>query len=162
MKALLISSSTLYCGLFYLTNATNDQFQLLLFSLIFAGNLYFLVYWIYYIGLSFIGVIVKYSPQLRYFLKKGDDFDEEFFQEELSRPGIYFDKNEGDYLYTFKKISAKKKKITDCGVVSIDDLYCKAIEDEYKTFQKLRNQVYIEEKHLPDIEEDPVNEDFER
>ena len=157
MRALVISTCTLSSGLYYLTSGTNDQFQLLLFILVFAGNLYFIFFWGYYVGLAFIDIISKLSPKLRFFLKKGDDY-----QDPLSRPGMYFDKNEATVLYTFKSPPKEnyEMKIFECS--NIEDLYRNVIEQEYISDHRAKDRVYHKHKTLPIIEEEKIEGESHR
>lgn len=45
LRAILVGGVTIYCGLFYMTSELDPNTQLLLFSIIIAVNIYFLVCW---------------------------------------------------------------------------------------------------------------------
>jgi len=100
-EALLTAVTTIYCGLYYLTNLTDEGVKLFLFFIILGGNLYFMIYWIYYVSLALLDVIVKYFPNLRNALKRGDAFEEEFYTEAISRKGSFIDNFKGIRNYTF-------------------------------------------------------------
>ena len=46
-QALAIASITLYCGLYYTTEAIDNAVQLFLFLIIAIGNIYFCISWVY-------------------------------------------------------------------------------------------------------------------
>jgi len=106
-EALFTAGITIYCGLYYLTDLSNEGAKLFLFFIILGGNLYFLMYWVYYMCLAVIDALVKQFPRLRNALKKGDAFEEEFYTENVSRQGSYMDNFEGTRNYTFMKKKIK-------------------------------------------------------
>jgi len=47
IRAIIVASVTIYCGLYYLTNDINEHSKIILFAIMLFSNAYFLVYWIY-------------------------------------------------------------------------------------------------------------------
>ena len=56
--------------MYYLTQKISSQIQIFLFILIFIANIYFLIYWSYWIVQALLDITAKYFPYLRYRLKK--------------------------------------------------------------------------------------------
>ena len=56
---------------------------------------------------ALLDLIAKIFPILRYHLKRGDAYDEEFFQEKIRRPGSYFDETCELRLCTFMNKSGE-------------------------------------------------------
>ena len=131
MEALITSTLTLYCGLYYLTDDIGTLFQIILFVVIILGNSYFVLYWLYWMIKAISDIIVKIFPVLRFLLKKGDAYEEEYFQEHISRPGTYFDQIEGIRLCTFLSKRKKNKFTGRLPFKSLNDVYIKTIEREY-------------------------------
>ena len=100
-EALFTASLTIYCGLYYLTDLSSEAFKLVLFFFILSGNLYFVVYWVYYMFLAIVDFLVKSVPLVKRICKKGDAYEEEFYAEEISKQGTFIDKLEGVRNYTF-------------------------------------------------------------
>ena len=156
LQSLLVSTLTLYCGLFYLTDTISNFFQLFLFSLIIIGNAYFLSLWIYWMVQALIDVIIKLSPHLKYYLRRGDAYDEEFFQEKIIMPGSYFEKGDNDRLYTFLKHPVEISKGRPFNISTISQLFVRILEEEY--FEKKEKTDREYEKHNTILE---VNESIE-
>ena len=57
MKSIIVSSVTIYAGMFFLTDSLNDDMKLTLFVLMVLSNITFLTYWIYYTFGFYIGKI---------------------------------------------------------------------------------------------------------
>ncbi|OMJ78092.1 hypothetical protein SteCoe_22156 [Stentor coeruleus] len=100
-EALFTATLTIYCGLYYLSNAITEELKLFLFFIIITGNSYFIIYWIYYMIQAIIELSLKIFPQIRHFLKKGDAFDDNFYSEDLVHEGTFINKMEGEKNYTF-------------------------------------------------------------
>ncbi|OMJ86545.1 hypothetical protein SteCoe_11896 [Stentor coeruleus] len=100
-EALFTATLTVYCGLYYLSNSINDYIKLMLFFIIIIGNSYFIIYWIYYMGQAIIDLSLKFFPQIKYYLRKGDAFDDDFNNEDIIRQGTYINGLEGNRSYTF-------------------------------------------------------------
>lgn len=100
-EALFTATLTVYCGLYYLSNAINDSLKLILFFIIVLGNSYFIVYWIYYMIQAIIDLSLKIFPQIKYYLKKGDAFDDNFYIEDIVQQGTFINGLEGTKNYTF-------------------------------------------------------------
>ena len=130
LEALLISTLTLYCGLFYLTDTITTSFQYLLFVLILLGNAYFIFYWLYWMVHALIDVIIRLKPHLKYYLKRGDAFEEEFYQERLSIQGSYFEKEEDCRMYTFMRKPTSPKQAKYFKFRSMNQLYINVLEEE--------------------------------
>ena len=131
MEALITSAVTLYCGMYYLTQDITGPFQIVLFILIVVGNGYFVLNWAYWMTLAMLDILVKYFPSLKYSLKKGDAYDEEFYQEKLSRPGSYFENREGERLYTFMRYFNKEQGAPSIEIENMDQLYKNTVAYEY-------------------------------
>ena len=145
MQSLIVSAVTIYSGLFYLTNGINTSFQFALFILMLTSNTYLIAYWCYYMIQALLDIIVKFSPRLRYFLKKGDDYNIEFFQEPISRNGSYFEKREGIRLNTFMK-KIKPKHAIDLKIKDSNALFLKVLEEESKYQRNLESQKKLFQK----------------
>ena len=94
---------------------------------------------------ALLDIIVKFSPRLRYFLKKGDDYNIEFFQEPISRNGSYFEKREGIRLNTFMK-KIKPKHAIDLKIKDSNALFLKVLEEESKYQRNLESQKKLFQK----------------
>ena len=108
MQALCIAAITIYSGLYYLTKSIGEEIKVALFIAILLGNSYFLLYWIFYMIHALIDMVVKIFPQLKAKFKRGDAFDEEFYQKEIVQTGVYFNPLEGKKAYTFLGIEEKR------------------------------------------------------
>jgi hypothetical protein len=100
IKSLLIATVTIYSSLYFLPESIPQGYIIIVSFLIVTGNGYFLFSWIYFIGKAFVEILAKYLPTLKYWMKKGDAFEEEFNVEEVRRNGVFFDKDENK-MYTF-------------------------------------------------------------
>ena len=122
-EALFTASITIYCGLYYLTSFDNQSFKMFLFILILLGNVYFILYWVYYMVQAGIDMVIKVFPQLRNALKRGDGFDEDFFTEEMHREGCFMNFAEGRTNYTFLKYEKPKYKPLRLHAHDMEDVY---------------------------------------
>lgn len=129
VEALITATLTLYCGLYYLTNSIGEEFKTVLFVLIVVGNAYFVLLWLYWMTMAIFNIIVQVIPSLRYILKKGDAFDEEFYKEDIVVYGSYFDKNEGTRAYTF--LNKETMPNVECKLNEINKLYEIILQEEY-------------------------------
>lgn len=111
-EALFTATLTIYCGLYYLSNAISERLKMLLFIIIVFGNSYFILYWIYYMIQALINIFIKYSPRMRYILKKGDAFDENFNAEDIIHEGTYINEMEEAKNYTFMKKKNETKYVS--------------------------------------------------
>ena len=138
MEALITSTITLYCGLYYLTHDIGSNFQIILFVLILIGNTYFVCYWLYWMTLAFFDILIQYVPRLRYFCRKGDAYEMEYFQEPISRFGSYYEETEGVRLCTFLNKAPVCEKGKEFRIRNMDDLYSRVIEEDYREIRKIR------------------------
>ena len=127
--SLAISAITIYCGLLYLSDTANSLLEFILFLLIIIANIYFLLHWCYWITQALLEIAAKLSPRLRYFLKKGDDYDIEFYQNPISIKGSYNEKHTGTRLHTF--LNKGVEKSTEAfNIKNNNDLFLKILEAE--------------------------------
>ena len=71
---------------------------------------------------AILDIIVKLVPNLRYTLKKGDAYDEEFYQEMIHRLGTYYDSRVGTRLCTFMNRAKKDNQSNPFEILSMDEL----------------------------------------
>ena len=161
-ESLITSAVTVYCGLFYLTQDTAGPFQIVLFVMIVVGNAYFILYWGYWMFQALLDIIVKYFPSLKHALKKGDSYDEEFYQEKLSRPGSYYESREGERLYSFMSTSPREKKLPYFKTINMDQLFSNTIEQEYidGKIAVLNNEKISLDTVIEDTKENEDNHEF--
>ena len=167
MEALITSTLTLYCGLYYLTRDVGVAFQMILFCLILLGNGYFICYWLYWVTLAMLDIVVQYFPNIRYLFRKGDAYSIEFYQEPISRPGSYYEEAEGVRLYTFMS-TEPRNNTQSFNITSMNALYQHALIQEnidYRT--KIRKRLRVkrdldledEDKTKQTTEDSKHNED---
>ncbi|OMJ86544.1 hypothetical protein SteCoe_11895 [Stentor coeruleus] len=106
-EALFTATMTIYCGLYYLTDAVSEGIKMILFLFIVFGNSYFIIYWIYYMAQAIIELSLRYFPQIKFYLKRGDAFEDNFNTEDVVHQGTFFNSLEGTKNYTFMKRNDK-------------------------------------------------------
>ena len=123
LEAIITATITIYCGIYYLSNAIDIYSGSILFIIILCGNLYFLVYWLYYLFRELFYIIIIRLPLLKKYFKIGDSFTENFYEERLSMKGIQISPIDGTRSFTF--ISTKNKQIFHDleGINTMDDFY---------------------------------------
>lgn len=57
---------------------------------------------------AIIDIVIKYFPRFKGFFKRGDAFDDNFYEERVIRSGTYNDKNEGKTDILSSKLVEKK------------------------------------------------------
>jgi hypothetical protein len=142
-EALLTATITIYCGIYYISNALPGYIEILMFLGIVLGNAYFVCHWIFYMSKAGIDILVKFYPSLRYFLRKGDAFDEEFYQENIVREGMFIDQAQVRHSYSFfhsRSLELQKK----LKVSTMNELYLLAATYEMKQEEKKRVQTSLE------------------
>ena len=174
MEALVTSLLTIYCGLYYLIGDIDSVFQFTLFITILMGNAYFVLYWLYWICLALLDSLAPYYPLLRYYFKKGDAYDIEFYQDPIARLGSYFEQSEGVRLYTFKKptqnqaFSEKYNKFNKLASDSMVELYKKVAEQDYseiigkqnkKSYISISTNMKTINEDIEEYEENPHSSD---
>ena len=122
IQALNIAAVSIYCGLYYLSRSISEGVKIFLFGIILFGNLYFIVFWIYYITKGLVDEFVNLFPQFRQIFKRGDAFEEDFNTEQIVRKGVFFNKLEGENAFTFINLEEEAKE-EEFKLMSIEDAY---------------------------------------
>ncbi|OMJ90424.1 hypothetical protein SteCoe_7231 [Stentor coeruleus] len=126
IEALTTASLTIYCGLYYLTEDIDDGLKMFLFLIIIIGNLYFIIFWTYWMLAAILEMIIKIFPSLKFILKKGDAFDEDFNSEELKVQGSFINNDDLKRAYTF--IQKSSEKVNYFSINNIQELYMHALK----------------------------------
>ncbi|OMJ71850.1 hypothetical protein SteCoe_29840 [Stentor coeruleus] len=135
-QALFIATVTIYCGLYYLSRSIGDIVKVILFAIIAVGNGYFILYWIYYMMQAFMEVFLKYFPQFKVTFKKGDSYTDGFFEEKMTRKGVFFNEFEGAKCFTF--FDNKTKNVKECDLPeNMPDLFIEVFKKEVELFDDL-------------------------
>jgi hypothetical protein len=147
LEALITATLTIYCGLYYATNDLGEVFKINLFLLIVFGNAFFLVTWIFWTGRAFIDALAKFVPFLKYFLKKGDAFSEEFYGEKLKVQGSYYSQLDAARFYTF--LNGEEDEYRFFKISSMDELYLKtfkkSLKDPLEGKEKFKEKYEVDE-----------------
>ncbi|CAG9325672.1 unnamed protein product [Blepharisma stoltei] len=106
-QAVLIATFTIYCGLYYLTDDIEEVSRVLLFVFIIIGNLYFILYWLYYMTKAAIDIIVKSVPYLRIKYRK-DELPQNILPNEALIRGAYIDPNDGKLKYSLIQLPSER------------------------------------------------------
>lgn len=123
LEAVTTATVTIYCGLYYLSKSLDSYFQTLLFCVILFGNLYFIIYWLYYMFKAILDLVIRVMPILRQRFKRGDAFSDNFYEEKISMKGTYIDPSDGVRKPTFLSSIKKKAKGKLHGVEKMEDIY---------------------------------------
>ena len=123
LEAVTTATVTSYCGLYYLSKSLDSYFQTLLFCVILFGNLYFIIYWLYYMFKAILDLVIRVMPILRQRFKRGDAFSDNFYEEKISMKGTYIDPSDGIRKPTFLSSIKKKAKGKLHGVEKMEDIY---------------------------------------
>ena len=123
LEAVTTASVTIYCGLYYLSNALNEFFQLFLFVVILFGNFYFVFYWLYYMSKAVFDMIIKVFPFLKKRFKRGDGLKVEIYQESIAMPGSFIDPSDGVRKPTFLTSENCEPKAKLNNAKSMEDVF---------------------------------------
>jgi len=88
------------------------------------------VLWLYWMAAAIIDIFVKMYPSLKRICKKGDAFDEEFYNEDIIREGTFIDKLECTRGYTFLK--RESMPIQTFEIQSMNELFKLVTNEELK------------------------------
>ncbi|OMJ66010.1 hypothetical protein SteCoe_37299 [Stentor coeruleus] len=142
MEAILTATITIYCGMYYLTQETGEVFEIFLFILIVSGNMYFVIYWIYFMLQAVFDMLSGMIPMIRKYSGKNDPYPLVILNEEKVHQGVFKDEEEGDYKFTLlektQNISTKMIKLD--GIENLEDLY----QDAYKRYVDKTNCTFGE------------------
>lgn len=70
IRSILVSSVTIYCGLYFLVGDPNEESKIVLFIFIMASNIYFLYYWLTKMfGIGLLMLATKIACLRKYFVK---------------------------------------------------------------------------------------------
>ncbi|OMJ68621.1 hypothetical protein SteCoe_33871 [Stentor coeruleus] len=124
-EAILAATVTIYCGMYYLTQEINEGFSIFLFFLIICGNMYFIVYWAYFMLQAVFDMLSVMIPLFKKLTGKNDPYPLVIMDEKNIHQGVYKDEEEGIYKFTLieKNKSDNVKLIRLKGIENIDDLY---------------------------------------
>ena len=160
MQALVTSAVTLYCGVYFLAQDLGSTVKMLLFTIILMGNMFFIIYWAYWMWLALLDIIVKYIPHLRYIFSKGDAYEMEYYQEKISKPGSYFEIREGDRLCTYMKIYGEVSPNISFKIQNMDQLFKDTLE--YESFQNRSISLGTVKEVEKEEEIEEAEEDFSK
>jgi predicted outer membrane repeat protein len=150
IEALITATLTIYCGLYYLTEDIGEVFKIILFVIIVCGNSYFIVLWFYWMLKALVDMLAKAIPALKFTLKKGDAFEDDFNREELVISGTYFNVEDGKRHYTFmRNEQVDERPFT---ITCIPELYARVIaqNDEFS------ENIYCESGEPPSEEDQGI------
>jgi hypothetical protein len=130
VEAILTATVTIYCGMYYLTNEIDEAFKTILFIFIAFGNLYFVLYWLYFMFQAVIDLLSVFLPAIRKIRGKIDPYPQYVNTNKLIREGVYKDEEEGILKFTMIK-KPRDNIITRLeipGVKNMKDLYLEVLK----------------------------------
>lgn len=128
IEALLTSTLTIYCGLYYIAQGLSIYIKVGLFVLILLGNLYFILYWLYFMMKAVMEILIGIFPRLKILLKKGDFINRPLFEQNLQAQGVIFDKSEGEKKFTFFKKDFCKLEKKLQGIEDMNGLFLATLQ----------------------------------
>lgn len=148
---------TVFFGLLYLTDDINSGFKIFLFCVICAMNAYFLLIWTFFTSNSILEILLKSIPRLKEILKKGDAFQEDFNNEDLTRKGVLVDPSDGEIIYTFMTFDKEKPK--KLRIRNMKHLYVAALFDSEVAEDLSEESFYgdISDKDSLNTDSDEIN-----
>ncbi|OMJ66506.1 hypothetical protein SteCoe_36623 [Stentor coeruleus] len=112
MEAILTATITIYCGMYYLTQEIGEGFGIALFIIMLCGNMYFVIYWLYFMFQAIIDLLSGFLPFFRKIIGKSDPYPKIIFSEKKIHQGVYKDNEEGVNSFTLiEKSQLKDQKL---------------------------------------------------
>ena len=109
IKALLVSTVTIYCSIYFLADSLDGSWMTFVSLFILFGNSYFLVLWVYYMAKSIIEFAVERIKILKYWFKKGDAYKEDMYTNSIYRKGVINKEDESNDMTLFNMKSRVQK-----------------------------------------------------
>ncbi|CAG9309876.1 unnamed protein product [Blepharisma stoltei] len=110
LRSIFVSATTIYCGLYFLTDSLDEISRFIFFLIIVFSNIYFLYYWLFKLIDTGLRNLQKRIPFLKHKWYKNDGYDDKLF--ENPKKGHIVTK-EGEEFYSIVHSIPKKKDSKD-------------------------------------------------
>ncbi|OMJ68192.1 hypothetical protein SteCoe_34433 [Stentor coeruleus] len=124
-EAIFTATITIYCGMYYLTQEISEGFGIILFIIILCGNMYFILYWGYFMLQAVFDMLSALIPMFKKLTGKNDPYPLVIMDEKKVHQGVYKDEEEGIYKFTLiEKTQSEDSKLVKLeGIENMDDLF---------------------------------------
>ncbi|OMJ68624.1 hypothetical protein SteCoe_33874 [Stentor coeruleus] len=114
--------------MYYLTQEIGEGFGIALFIIMLCGNMYFVIYWLYFMFQAIIDLLSGFLPFVKKIVGKNDPYPQIILNEKKILQGVYKDHEEGVNRFTLiEKSHSETQKLSRLeGGENIHELYIAA------------------------------------